>query len=222
MDDQLTQYTDDHFWAHLTLPSILDSIDSSGIELGHPTTEEQIFSEYFPNSGDDEVVDVRQAAETLLERVRDDIHGDTTFASRRDCVALWPSVEQAYQMRSSVLGDSIDYGVVIVDARQLESPKMVLSEYQFVAQAMMHVSQHRSEETEISSDELVEPAWNYWKSATLTNSWEAVLEQASMFELPEVLVNSGVSSDAIVETLTLSSAPYDDDDMDAPPEVTPE
>lgn len=221
MDDQLSEYTDDRYWVHLTLPKSLDTIAERGLETGHPTTEEQLFSEYFPDSDKRDVVEVREDAENLLERVREDVYDKSSiFASRRECVAFWPGVEQAFEMRSAVLGDSVEYGAVIVDAKKIENAKMVLSEYQLIAQAMMHVNMYQTDETEMDSDTLVQPAWKYWTSATLTNSWEAVLEQTGMFDIPEVLVHGGVDSGAIVETMVLNAVEYDEND-EAPPTVTP-
>jgi hypothetical protein len=222
MHEQLTDYTDGHFWTHLTLPTLLDSIEKNGLETGHPTTEEQLFSEYFPESSQDEVVELREYTESLLERVRKEVHGESpTFADRRECVALWPSVERAYDMRSAVLGDSVDYGMVIVDVRELENPKMVLSEYEFIAQSMVHAKAFQNDKTDMGSDELVEPALYYWRTATLTNSWTAVGEQTQRFELPEVLIHESVSPDAIVDTLTLPAEEYDDENQDVPPTVSP-
>lgn len=222
MNEELEMYTADRYWVHLTLPSLLDSIAENGLETGHATTEKQLFSEYFPESDQNEVVDVRARAETILERIREEVYGkQSTFSSRGSCVALWPSVSQGYEMRSAVLGDSVEYGVVIVDASKIENTKYVLSEYQLIAQTMMHVNMYQSEETDMTSEELVTPAWKYWRSATLTNSWEAITEQKQTFDIPEVLVNGGVGSGAIEATKTLSADPYDEENDEAPPSVTP-
>lgn len=223
MNEQLSEYTDDQYWVHLTLPTLLGSIEKDGLETGHLSTEEQLFSEYFPDSDQNDVIEVREYAESLLEKVRKEVHGNSpTFSSRGSCVALWPGVRQAHEMRSAVLGDSVEYGVVVVDAEAVDSSKLVLSEYQLIAQTMMHANMYREGHGEIDSDELVEPAWKYWRTASLTNSWEAVADQASMFDIPEILVNGGIGADAIVETLTLEADPYDDANDDAPPSVSPE
>lgn len=222
MDEQLDTYSETRYWIHLTLPSLLESIEQTGLETGHKTTEKQLFKEYFPDSADDDVVAVRDKAEELLENVRVDMHGERpAFESRHDCVALWGSAEQAFEMRSAVLGDSTSYGAVVVDSEKLDNPKLLLSEYQLIAQTMMHVNAYRSNDGGIDSEELVAPAWQYWRSATVTNSWDAVSEQLSMFDLPEILVHGGVPADAIVETMELDATPYDDAKDDAPPSVTP-
>lgn len=221
MSNFLEQFTEPYHWAHLTLPRNQKSIEEQGIQTGYPFTERQLFEEYFPDSGSDDVIDAREYSEKLLERVRTEVYpGDSQVSPRTESVALWPSVETGYDMRSAVLGDSVDFVMVVVDAREIDSHRFVLSEYQLVCQVMMNASAHRGHTGEdISTDELVAPALRYWQSSMLTNQWESIEEQAEMYELPEIQISGGVSRDAIVATELLDAEEYED--SGGPPTVTP-
>lgn len=227
MSDELAAYRRSGYWFHITLPVALDSIRAHGLETGHTYTDEQLFEVYYPDREPGRVVRVRESAEEIVERVRPSLYPGETAPRRDSCVSVWPDCELAFDMRSAVLGDAHPFGVVVVDPEMLDGARFVLSEYQLIAQVMvnrqMQLAGSESESEDgadgVSNDEVVTPAVQYWRAASVTNTPVSVSERSPLFEIPEVLIGGGVPVDAIVDVFEHPPVPFEQDDTDAPPEL---
>lgn len=222
MSEKLKEYRNSEYWVHITLPVNLESIRQDGLEPGHTITDKRLFEEYYEDHDPSEVVEAREYAEELLDKVRTEVYPGETAPSRSDCVALWADATLAFDMRSAVLGDAHSFGVVVVDPEQVETDRFLLGEYQLVAQVTVNAKAREAQQEqgasgeEVTEEDIVHSALQYWSAATITNTPDAIEQQSPMFQLPEVLVKGGVSQEAIVDVFEHPAVEFDENSEGIP------
>lgn len=203
--------TDTHL-IHTTHFTTVDSILSHGLEPGHKSTIERVFTYAQENSSgeiDQTPVEIVQKAEAYLERVRADLPGSGTglYPARDDCVAVWTDPTHAELILTGhktvptrQYDTPVPYVALLLDQTALDPGRWLLGDYQHVADLihLLHQRATTSEETDApDATTAVEHAFAYWVNATVASHPDSLPTQYDQYALPELLLPTTIPVTAI-------------------------
>lgn len=181
---------------------VTDSSAPGGVALYHYTQ-----AKYLPAIVDQGLMPASSTHRDKLEAKLDDVaaeYGLEFPVTRQDCVFLYPSLDEALRTaepdteydQSSIQSHS---GIAVVDGTSVESP-LYLGDFKLFSDAidLLHMPEP---DHAVSASSLTDALRQYAASFRRVESLSDIAEAAVEYRIPEVVVEGGVSSDAVREVM---------------------